>query len=208
MTHERDRVRPECPPAVGPPETPRSQSPDFLALLAAPRTAPSWPPDATFVATCVNARHPTLLGRVQVSWAITAGDPPQCWWVPTLHGLTIRSGDRVLLSRAGGLPEPIVVGVVDGFASRPEADQSAGARLELQPEETVTIVAASGQPLVQIRQGADGPRVQLLCPDTELELPGRLSISAAELTLKARSGNVEIEASDQVVVTGETVELN
>lgn len=210
MTPKREPSSSEAPPAAAPSEAPAPalSNPDFLALLSAPRATPSWPPEPTFVALCVDAKHPTLLGRVQVSWASAAGETPQNWWVPTLHGLAIRAGDRVLLSRAGGLPEPIVVGVVDGFAQRPAPSHSTAATLEMRPDEVLTIVAHGGQPLVQISQGAGGPSVQLLCSDTEIVLPGRLSITAAELTLKAQRGNVEIEASDQVVVTGETVQLN
>ena len=217
MTRKRERPTSTAPsaasaamPSPDPLATPASasQGADFLALLSAPRVKPSWPPEPTFVATCVDARHPTLPGRVEVSWADGSGEVSQRWWVPTLQGLAVRTGDRLLLSRAGGLPEPIVVGVVDGFAQRPAPGPDSGPTLEIQPDEVLTIVARSGQPLVQIRHGADGPRVQLLSPDTQIELSGRLSISAAELTLKAQHGNVQIEASEQVVVTGETVQLN
>jgi hypothetical protein len=210
MTPKRHLPNPAEPPPADSPEVPAStgQDPEFLALLSAPRAKPSWPSEPSFVATCVDTTHPSLRGRVRVSWAHAAGDAPQSWWVPTLQGLALRSGDRVLVSRAGGLPEPIVVGVVDGFEERPEPSQRGGPTVEIQPDEVLTIAARDGQPLVEIRQGPDGPSVRLLSPDTQIELPGRLSISAAELSLKARRGNVEIEASDQVVVTGETVKLN
>ena len=188
---------------------PPSQHPEFLSLLSAPRAEPRWPLEPMLVATCVDARHPTLHGRVRVRWAEGSEEvEPQQRWVPTLHGLAIRAGDRVLLSRVSGLPEPIVVGVIDGFEPRPAPSHSIGATLEFQPEEVLTIVEHGGQPLVRISQGAGGPIVHLLQADTQLELPGRLSITAAELELKAVRGNVQIEASDAVVVNAETVRLN
>jgi hypothetical protein len=160
-----------------------------------------------FVATCVEARHPTLVGRVLARWEDGAGAPQQ-WWLPTLHGLAIRAGDRLLLSRVGGLPEPVAVGVIDGFLPRPVPSPTTAASLELLPDEAVTIVEASGQPLLQITPSEDGPVVRLLHVDTQIELPGRLSITAGELSLKAVRGNVQIEASDEVAVIGEAVRLN
>lgn len=53
-----------------------------------------------------------------------------------------------------------------------------------------------------------GPIVRLLNGDTRLNLQGKLSITAAELELKASNGAVRIEATDEVSVMGEVVHLN
>jgi hypothetical protein len=50
--------------------------------------------------------------------------------------------------------------------------------------------------------------VRLLEPHVALELDGALAVSAAAIELRARAGEVRVEASDDVVVRGETIELN
>jgi len=197
------------PAAPGSSRPPGPECADFLALLAAPRAEPPWPSAAMFVATCVATRHPTLCGRVRAQWLDPeSGAPAQEWWVPTSSGLAIRAGDRLLLSRAAGLSEPIVVAVLDGFAPRPEREPSVGATLQLQSDEVLNVEGSDGQPLLQIRQGQAGPVLRLLEEDARIDVQGRLSISARELVLQARAGNVQLEASDEVNVVAELVKLN
>lgn len=178
------------------------------ALLASP-LRPRWPEQPMFVATCVDTQHPTLRGRVRVRWADATPDAPTGEsWVPTLQGLALRSGDRVLLSHASGIDEPLVIGVVDGFMPRPDRDRTPAAVLELQPDQVLRIQAQDGQQLVDIIQDETGPIVRVLQADTRIDVRGRLTITAAELELKAVRGDVQIEASDKVSVVGETVRLN
>lgn len=184
----------------------------LLPLLEGRRRQPTWPAESSFVATCVDAHHPTLLGRVKVH----AGDPaarwgaddPAAWWLPTLHGLTIRTGDRLLVQRVAGGDEPIVVGVIDGFLPRPEQRHFVGPQLELKADEVLRVNGKDGQALLEIAQGQGGTMVRLLQADTRIDLPGKLTISAAELELNARSGSVRIEASDEVALIGELIQLN
>jgi hypothetical protein len=103
--------------------------------------------------------------------------------------------------------EPIVIGVIDGFEPR-ETERRAGPSIELAVDETFTLVAENGAPLLEIVRSADGPVVRLLHEDTQLELPGRLRIQASDIELMARGGSVRIEADDDVVVQGEMVRLN
>jgi hypothetical protein len=105
-------------------------------------------------------------------------------------------------------PEPIVVGVVDGFSRRAEPPQTSAVQLELRGDETFRITGERGQPLVEIVQGSNGPVVRLLHADTELELPGKLKLRAAEIELTASRGDVRIEANDDVSIKGEMVRLN
>jgi hypothetical protein len=178
-------------------------------LLGAEPRRPVFPPDPTFVATCIDPRHPTLIGRVKIAWgepgAATSDDG---WWVPTLHGLTIRDGDRLLLARAAGSVEPIVVGVIDGFLPRPETVRQVAAQIQLERDETLRVCADDGQPLVEIVRDEAGPVVRLLQADTRLDLRGKLQITATELELKASQGAVRIEASGEVSLVGEIVHLN
>jgi hypothetical protein len=158
------------------------------------------------VAECVDARHPTLVGRVLVRWA--SGDERTELWAPTLQGLVVREGDRVLLLEAAGADEPVVIGVVDGFRRRDEAPRSAGPSVELKADEMLQVVTEAGDTLLEIARNADGPVIRLLQRDTQVELPGKLCIRADQIELRARRGGVQIEATDDIVVRGETVHLN
>lgn len=89
-----------------------------------------------------------------------------------------------------------------------EVERRAGPSLALAVDEVFTLVAENGKPLLEIVGNASGPVVRLLCGDTQLELPGKLRIAAADIELTARRGSVRIEADDDVVVQGEMVRLN
>jgi hypothetical protein len=54
-----------------------------------------------------------------VHWSLCAGAGGSAW-LPTLHGIPVREGDRVLVTQPSNAPEPVVVGVIDGFAPLPE----------------------------------------------------------------------------------------
>ncbi len=161
------------------------------------------------VGECTDARHPVLAGRVKVRWpAASAEGEPGHAWLPCLQGLVVRAGDRVLLSRPANWPELLVTGVVDGL-HRPAAPppREAGA-LELRADESLVVRGQDGAPLLELRQGERGPSVRLMGQDLDLEVPGRLCLRAAELQVEARRGDLTLEASDDVVVRGEMIELN
>ena len=61
---------------------------------------------------------------------------------------------------------------------------------------------------VAARGAAIGVGAPLSGADVNVELPGALRISAEQIALRARAGTVEIEASDDVNVRGEVVNLN
>ncbi len=180
--------------------------------MAAATDRPVWPLDSAFVARCSDPRHPTLLGRVKVEWQSEAGSANGTgyheWWVPSLHGLSIRAGDRLLMQHELGSPEPIVIGVIDGFMPRPELERHEGPRLEIRSDESLRVHTADGQGLIAITPDETGYVVRLLQADARLAVSGKLSISADELELKAASGSVRIEASDDVRLIGEVVHLN
>ncbi len=158
------------------------------------------------VGECVDHRHPTLVGRAKVKWRSSSGTECEKW-LPCLMTVTVRRGDRVLMLQPGNWPEPLVVGVVDGFKSRPETDYE-GPTIELANDEAVRVVSSSGERLVDIHESEQGPVVRLLSQDVDLELPGRLRLNARSIELKATEGEVRVEASDDVIVKGETIELN
>lgn len=177
------------------------------------RTTGDRPPDEAPARTpllmgeCVDSRHPTLRGRVRVRWA-EDGEEWSERWLPTLYRLPVREGDRVLLGQVGNWDEAVVLGIVDGFAQRPEPVLHAAAGLDLEPDECVTVRSTDGLELLQIRQEEHGPVVRLLQSDVDLELPGALRLKAEDIRLEARQGRVELSATDDVIVRGEIIRLN
>jgi hypothetical protein len=160
-----------------------------------------------FVAECIDARHPVLQGRARVRWRSETG-AVQDLWAPTLRGVVVREGDRVLLLPATNEAEPIVVGVVDGFARRSEPVRNEGPIVELKADEVFRVVTEQGVSLLEIVRNADGPVVRLMQNDAQIEIPGKLLIKASEIELRAERGPVRIDANDDVIVTAEMIRLN
>ncbi len=174
-------------------------------LLANPRE-PVWP-EGHVLATCLDDRHPVLMGRVLVCCETALGQPCQTW-APTLKGLSVRAADRVLVLKLPRELEPVVVGVLDGLSRRPEPPQQIAHVLEVKADEVLRINAENGQGLLQIAHNQHGPVIRLLQADSQIELPGKLCLSASAIEMQARSGGVRIEATDDVQIAGETVHLN
>lgn len=176
-------------------------SPAFVAH--APSEAPL---GGCLVAVCIDDHHPSLLGRVRVRWSTREGVGDA--WVPTLQSIVVRSGDQVLLSQPLNGPEPVVVGVLDGFVRRAAPPERVAATLALAKDEVLRVEDARGLPLLEVRSSEGGPAVRLLRDNLALEVEGKLVFRAAAIRLEAREGTVEIEASDDVCVKGEVVHLN
>jgi hypothetical protein len=206
------KLKAETPPVEGDENQAATASPRgqagagslFEKILEQSPARPPWPMNEAFVAQCMDCRHPTLQGRVQIQWPADGA----MQWVPTLQGLGVREGDRLLLQVPHGAVEPIAIGVVDGFLPRPDLERSTAVRLELKRDERFQVCSEEGQPLVEIVHDGKGPVVRLLQSETRVELAGKLSISAAELELRAERGDARIEASGDVILLGEVVKLN
>lgn len=183
---------------------------DHLLDEAARRSGP--PARATaeggvmLVGECVDDCHPSLVGRVRVRWH--DGEHSHERWVPTLQALPVRTGDHVLLSRPVNWPEPLVIGVVDGFARRPENNRTRAGALELRRDESVRIAGTDGAALFEVYEDDAGPVVRLCRPDLAVEVPGRLRLRAEAIELQARRGPVDVQATEDVVVRGEVIHLN
>lgn len=159
-----------------------------------------------FVGECVDAAHPVLIGRVKVRWSHPGGDSER--WLPALHGMAIRAGDRLLVQRAANWPEAIVTGVIDGFARRPDIERTETSRLVLERDETLRVTTPEGEALLEVVRSEAGPVVRLLRPDVEVEVAGKLRLSAHSIELVAKQGEARIQASADVNVVGETINLN
>jgi len=167
---------------------------------------PNGPPPA-LIGECLNNAHPTLLGRALVRWSDGRGSTQERW-LPTLMTVTVRASDRVLLLLPGNSDEPVIIGVLDGFAQRPAAAVHGGPTLELQQDEVVRVQDSNGVALLELASTPEGPLVRLLQADVNVELPGALQISARSIELSARQGEVNIHATDDVALTGAGIRLN
>ena len=163
--------------------------------------------NGSFIGECVDDRHPSINGRVRVAWEASGGQQME-QWLPTLQGLAVRKMDRVLLQQPANWQEPVVFGVLDGLEERPAPAMKARHSLNLKTDEAVRIDAQNGQPLVEIFQQDNQPVVRLLSEDINLDLNGKLKISAESIDLQAKKGSVVISAESDVVVQGEMVKIN
>jgi hypothetical protein len=170
---------------------------DFRREPARPSARPR-----TGLAEVIDDRHPSLLGRVRVRW------PEGEAWVPTLRGLAVRTGDRVVVQALGASEEAVVMGVLDGYEDRPAPARRAAAVLDLRPDEALVVHGHRGRPLLEIREGATGPVVRLLRRDVGIEVDGELRFDAASIRLCAREGDVDVDARKDVNVRGEIIHLN
>lgn len=161
----------------------------------------------SFVGECLDTHHPTLAGRALIRWVDALGAVSERW-LPTLHGLAIRRTDRVLAQHPSNWPEPIVTGVIDGYAQRPEVPRAAVATIALKSDEAILVTTADGAPLLELRGTDQGPVARLLTTTADLEAPGDLKLTARSIELNATGGSVTINASDDVTVKGESIRLN
>jgi hypothetical protein len=162
---------------------------------------------AALVGDCLDTRHPVLIGRALIRYTDAVGRSKD-EWLPTLHGLSIRAADRVLVLQPANWPEPIIVGVVDGFAARPDTEPVPGPTVTVLPDQAVRVLSAENEQLLEVRQEETGLVVRLLREDVAIDLAGRLRLSARAIELQAKQGGVNIKATDDVVVEGEAVRLN
>ncbi|PRP91112.1 hypothetical protein ENSA5_58490 [Enhygromyxa salina] len=183
----------------------REASPLELLIESTPARGPE-PGVHSLVGMCTDARHPTLSGRVCVRWTDANGEHLR--WLPVLHNLAIRERDQVLLLIPANTDGPVVIGVVDGFAKRPEPRSEPKHTVTLKPDESIRVVSEDGTELVAITPGESGPELRLLSADADLRLPGKLRLRAKAVTIEAEEGGVNIEANHDVNVRGEIVHLN
>ena len=161
----------------------------------------------SLVGEVVDAKHPSLRGRVRVRWRDLEGQTFEKW-LPTFQGLPVRVSDRVMMMRPTNWPEYVVTGVIDGFARRPEIERESAAQLELKKDEAIRVRSAEGEDLIEVFQDENGPVVRFLTGDVDLDIQGKLRVRANAIELEAKQGQARIKASDDVVVEGETIHLN
>lgn len=183
------------------------EEPSLLDELVASPGATRSPAPEALIGECIDARHPTLVGRGLIRWKDGQG-VEESRWLPTLSGVVLREGDRVVLTQPTNFDEPIVMGVLDGFVPRPEPDAPRGPSIALERDETLRVTTSEGVALLEIHQEDSGPVVRIVAKGLDLELPGKLRLSADAIEIEARKGPVNVRASDDVIVRGEVIKLN
>ncbi|MBN1550036.1 hypothetical protein JW979_01150 [bacterium] len=167
----------------------------------------SIPTEALLIGICTSDRHPTLSGRVKVEWTEGSGQKFSRW-LPCLKGVEPSLHDRLLVSKPKNYPEGIVLGILDGFHPRSAPEKQTGPSMTLKRHESVCITSLNGEPLLKISMDKHGPVVQLMIDKVQLEFPGELRVSADSIGFLARKGEINLEASDDVIIKGETIALN
>jgi len=165
------------------------------------------PVGTTLLATVTEETNPALPARVRVCWEDENG-AERSMWVARLQGLVPRLDDRVIVTFPGNGAEPVVTGVLDSLASTPDPRRTGGPNLTLKQDERLQISGPDGKPWLEVEAHPEGPRLRFLVSPEGLDLPGTVKISGDAVELKARKGEIRLDASGDVRVVGEIVRLN
>jgi len=191
---------------------------------------------AAMVGECIDDCHPEWCDHSMVAYTDTKGETFR-QWLPAMLGLEIRRGDLVLIAKPINWATPVITGILPNTPSSStsvfspwehksttsahdsadgESQKNQRSSFEVRPNNTVAltgetpiqVVTHSGRKLVEIGLGANGPTIRICERDAVIDLPGKLAITAGELELKSRSGDLKIEADHDVVVQGDLIRLN
>ena len=189
-----------------------TESLDQLLERSARASASSLDLGVTTVGECVDTHNPHLPGRVLVQIRDRKGHQASVW-LPALLGLEPRIGSRVLVTKPDNWPEPLVSGVVGGLGVKPDETPTPRAvhsepRLRLELGEDLEICGPTGTPLVRVRATEGGPELSILTPDLELQVPGKLRMSAERIELRAQGGGLDLRSPGDTIVRSRTIQLN
>jgi hypothetical protein len=161
----------------------------------------------TAVGEVLDTHHPHLPGRILVRWLGFDGKEIENWVQRERH-LSLLKGDRVLVTLPVGWSEWVVTGALGREARELERDPENSNELRLGPGETVRIVSHDGQPLLAVRQGADGPVFELGEGNVELKAARTLRITADTVELSAGEGGIDVRTDGDSVMRARTIRLN
>lgn len=176
---------------------------------AAAAASEGTPNAGCLVGEVLDTHNPHLPGRVFVRW-LSAELKPVELWVKAERHLRLRKGDRVILTLPTGWKQWIVTGALGPElpAATPDATTDDDLELQLEPGQAVRIVNHDGSPLVTVRQGVDGPEIQLGTGNVELKAARTLRISADAIELHADHGGVDLRTKGDAIVRARTIRLN
>jgi hypothetical protein len=159
------------------------------------------------VGEVLDTHHPHLPGRVLVRWLDHQGVLADRWLQRERH-LSIRKGDRVLLTLPAGWREWVVTGALGRESSEPIEDVENASNMRLGPGETLRILSHEGRPLMTLRQGPDGPIVELGEGNVELAAARTLRLSADTIELVSAAGGIDLRTEGDTVVRAQVIRLN
>lgn len=159
------------------------------------------------VGEVLDTHHPHLPGRVFVRW-ISAERKPIEHWVQAERHLRLRKGDRVIMTLPTGWKQWIVTGALGREVERPPEEESALPELRLAPGQGVRITSHDGTPLLTVRQGVEGPVLELGSDNVELKAKRTLRLTADTIELHAKHGGVDLRTDGDAIVRARTIRLN
>lgn len=164
---------------------------------------------STLIGEVTDTHHPDAMGRVRVKWSMQDGNTCERW-LECVDGVKPGIGDRVLLQSPANWPENLVCGLLKraGRGEPVEPAVEPAVALSLEPDKCVQVSDASGCPLLQVRASPDGPVVTLLNRNVNIEVAGKLRLSAQTLELEGGRGGVDIRTEADTVVRSRYVRLN
>jgi len=167
------------------------------------------PASGCIVGEVLDTHHPHLPGRVFVRW-LNGEQQAIEHWVQIERHLKLRKGDRVILTLPTGWKQWIVTGALgrDLEAEPPPPEADPIPEIQLAPGQAVRILNHDGTALITVRQGEDGPELQLGTGNVELRAARTLRLSADTIELHASHGGVDLRTDGDAVVRARTIRLN
>ena len=164
---------------------------------------------STIVGEVIDTHHPDLSGFVCVRWITQTGESSERW-LRRVRGPMPRKGDRVLLEQPLNWQEKLITAVLeDPSCGKPVADNTEAAqKIELQPNQCLSIMDAHRNPVVEIYSSSQGPVVRLMNENVNLEIPGKLRFQADTIELEAGRGGVDIRTDADTVIRSRFIRLN
>jgi hypothetical protein len=161
----------------------------------------------TIVGELIDTHNPHLPGRVLVRWLTPQGQDSQAWVQVERH-LSLRKGDRVLLTLPMGWQQWVVTGVLGRENKEPVEEPQHATELRLAPGQNIRILAHDGSALVTVKQGPDGAVVELGNGNVELKAARTLRLTADTIEIQAAQGGVDLRTEGDAVVRARTIRLN
>ncbi|ABB11694.1 hypothetical protein [Burkholderia lata] len=164
---------------------------------------------STMIGEVTDTHHPDAMGLIRVKWTVQ-DDVTHERWLECVADVKPRIGDRVLLQSPANWPEYLIAGLLarKGHGEPVEPVVEPAMALSLETDKCVQIADASGCPLLQVRASPDGPVVTLLNRNVNIEVAGKLRLSAQTLELEGGRGGVDIRTEADTVVRSRYVRLN
>ncbi len=159
------------------------------------------------VGELLDTHNPHLPGRVFVRW-INSEHKATEHWVQAERHLRLRKGDRVIMTMPTGWKQWVVTGALGRELDSTPTEEADVPELRLAPGQTLRIASHDGTPLLTVRQGVDGPELQLGTGNVELKAARTLRLTADTIELHAKHGGVDLRTDGDAVVRGRTIRLN